>query len=125
MSLIGISRRFLLRSGLLGGGLAGSLAAARAATPHAGHGNMTTVGTVDHAANGFDPHEVLTDWDTGVRSTDAQGRAVRTFEVTAEDKEIEIAPGIRFPAWTYNGRVPGPTLRVTEDRKSTRLNSSH
>src|SRR3546814_15519921 len=75
---------------------------------------MATVGTVDHAANGFDPHEVLTDWDTGVRSTDAQGRAVRTFEVTAEDKEIEIAPGIRFPAWTYNGRVPGPTLRVTE-----------
>src|SRR3546814_13090168 len=89
---------------------------------------MATVGTVDHAANGFDPHEVLTDWDTGVRSTDAQGRAVRTFEVTAEDKEIEIAPGIRFPAWTYNGRVPGPTLRVTEgDRVRIRFenNGSH
>ena len=28
--------------------------------------------------------------------------------------EIEIAPGIFFPAWTYNGRVPGPTIRATE-----------
>jgi FtsP/CotA-like multicopper oxidase with cupredoxin domain len=32
----------------------------------------------------------------------------------AEDKEIEVAPGVRYPAWTYNGRVPGPTLRATE-----------
>jgi FtsP/CotA-like multicopper oxidase with cupredoxin domain len=30
------------------------------------------------------------------------------------DKEIEIVPGIKFPAWTFNGRVPGPSLRVTE-----------
>ena len=42
------------------------------------------------------------------------GRTLRTFEIIAEDKEIEIAPGIMFPAWTYNGRVPGPTLRATE-----------
>ena len=25
------------------------------------------------------------------------------------DREIEIAPGVFFPAWTYNGQVPGPT----------------
>lgn len=133
MSLFGISRRWLLGRGLLGGGLLGTLTAAAPVPPpgsicHAdgravgsqahdllhADGNMTTVGTVDHAANGFDPHAILTDWDTGTRTTDAQGRTVRSFEVTAEDKEIEIAPGIMFPAWTYNGRVPGPTLRVTE-----------
>ena len=34
--------------------------------------------------------------------------------MVAIDKEIEIAPGLYFPAWTYNGRVPGPTLRATE-----------
>ena len=39
---------------------------------------------------------------------------MREFGIIAEDKEIEIAPGIFFPAWTYNGRVPGPTIRVTE-----------
>ena len=26
----------------------------------------------------------------------------------AVDREIEIAPGVFFPAWTYNGTVPGP-----------------
>lgn len=126
MSLFGISRRFLLGRGLFGGGLLGgsvlgSLAAtgsAGAATPspHARHalGNMSTVGSVDHAANGFDPHTILTEWDTGARSTDAQGRTVREYEIIAVDKEIEIAPGVWFPAWTYNGRVPGPTLRATE-----------
>src|SRR3712207_8606524 len=44
------------------------------------------------------------------------------------DRNIEVAPGVFFAAWTYNGQVPGPTLRCTEgdrDRKSTRLNSSH
>src|SRR3546814_19098109 len=108
MSLIGISRRFLLRSGLLGGGLAGSLAAARAATPPAGHGNMTTAGTVDHAANGFDPHEVLTDWDTRARSTHAQARALRSFELTHAAKDIEIATATTSPAWPSTDRVPGP-----------------
>jgi FtsP/CotA-like multicopper oxidase with cupredoxin domain len=69
---------------------------------------------VDNERNGFDPHAILTDWDRGTVSTDEQGRRVRTFEITAIDKEIEIAPGLFFPAWTYNGRVPGPTLRATE-----------
>ena len=34
--------------------------------------------------------------------------------MTATDREIEIAPGVFFPAWTYNGTVPGPVLRATE-----------
>ena len=25
-----------------------------------------------------------------------------------------MAPGVMFAGWTYNGRVPGPTLRCTE-----------
>jgi FtsP/CotA-like multicopper oxidase with cupredoxin domain len=44
----------------------------------------------------------------------SNGRTVREYEIFAQDKEIEIAPGLVFPAWTYNGRVPGPTLRATE-----------
>ena len=46
--------------------------------------------------------------------TRADGTSVREWTITAYDKEIEIAPGIFFPAWTYNGRVPGPTLRCNE-----------
>ncbi|TIT27129.1 MAG: copper oxidase [Mesorhizobium sp.] len=78
---------------------------------------MITVGEVDDARNGFDPVKLVNDWETGTVSTLPDGRTLRTFEVTAEDKEIEIAPGIMFPAWTYNGRVPGPSLRATEGER--------
>lgn len=81
------------------------------------HGAMITVGEVDNARNGFDPTAMLTDWDTGSVSILASGQTLRTFEIVAEDKEIEIAPGVMFPAWTYNGRVPGPTLRATEGER--------
>ena len=39
---------------------------------------------------------------------------VRAYMLTAVDKEIEVAPGVFFPAWTYNGTVPGPVIRATE-----------
>ena len=42
---------------------------------------------------------------------------MREWTLVAEDKEIEVAPGIRFPAWTYNGRIPGPTLRAREGER--------
>ncbi|MGH8596694.1 MAG: multicopper oxidase domain-containing protein, partial [Gammaproteobacteria bacterium] len=80
-----------------------------------GHGDhMSTTGEVDNARNGFDPHAVLTDWDTGRVSQQSDGRRVRNFNVAAIEHQIEVAPNLLFPAWTYNGRVPGPTLRATE-----------
>ena len=42
---------------------------------------------------------------------------IREWTLVAEDKEIEVAPGIRFAAWTYNGRIPGPTLRAREGER--------
>ncbi len=39
---------------------------------------------------------------------------VREYTLTGIDKDVEIAPGVFFPAWTYNGNVPGPVIRVTE-----------
>lgn len=92
------------------------------------HGNMISGGDIDNAKNGFDPSKMLTDWDTGTLSQLPDGRRLRTYEVTGEDKEIEIIPGVFFPAWTYNGRVPGPTLRATEGdrlRIIFRNNGSH
>src|SRR3989344_2351347 len=44
----------------------------------------------------------------------ADGSMLREYWITAEDKDIEIAPGVVFPAWTYNGQVPGPSIRATE-----------
>ncbi len=40
---------------------------------------------------------------------------VREYELTATDQEIEVAEGVFFPAWAYNGTVPGPVIRATED----------
>ena len=80
-----------------------------------GHGPSMTVGEVDLERLGWNPDELLVDFDYGtVTETRADGTAVREWEITAFDREIEIAPGVFFPAWTYNGRVPGPTLRANE-----------
>ena len=38
----------------------------------------------------------------------------REYTLIAEDTTLEIAPGIRVDAWTYNGTIPGPTLTATE-----------
>jgi manganese oxidase len=117
------SRRALLVGGLVAAGgaaiAAGSARSQSAADSMAGHdmstmpadpyaapmqgmahGNMTTVGKVDHNRNGFDPTAMLTDWERGATELLPDGRTLRTFEVDAIDKEIEIAPGIFFPAWT-------------------------
>jgi FtsP/CotA-like multicopper oxidase with cupredoxin domain len=70
--------------------------------------------TVDHRANGFQPTELLRDFDWGRTRRLASGRVLREWTLVAGDKEIEVAPGVRYPAWVYNGRVPGPTLRARE-----------
>jgi FtsP/CotA-like multicopper oxidase with cupredoxin domain len=72
------------------------------------------VGEVDHARNGFHPVDMLKDFNYGDRVYEENGRKVREYNIVAVDKDIEIAPGVFFPAWTYNGRVPGPTIRCTE-----------
>jgi FtsP/CotA-like multicopper oxidase with cupredoxin domain len=106
-----------------------AVAATDAAPQHMNaHGAMVTVGEVDNAANGFDPIPMLTDWERGTVSALPNGRTLRTFEMTAVDKTIEIAPGVTFPAWTYNGRVPGPALRAKEGERIRvvfRNNGSH
>lgn len=70
--------------------------------------------TVDHAANGFNPTGMLRDFDWGKTTRLPNGRVLREWTLVAGDQEIEVAPGVKYPAWTYNGRVPGPTLRCRE-----------
>jgi FtsP/CotA-like multicopper oxidase with cupredoxin domain len=79
-----------------------------------GHGSSGTVGVVDPAKNGFDPAAMLYDWDYGQVSRLPNGQTLREYHIGAIDKEIEVAPGVFFPAWVYNGRVPGPSLRCVE-----------
>ncbi|MEE8368935.1 MAG: multicopper oxidase domain-containing protein, partial [Thermoanaerobaculia bacterium] len=127
-----ISRRSLLQAagfGSVATGLAklptsagATLAASddsQIAKPHQGLG---TVGQVSSPA--FGPGDFLRTWNfSNLPPTERSrfyretalddGSLLREYEIHAVDREIEIAPGIFFPAWTYNGQVPGPTLRAT------------
>ena len=69
------------------------------------------------ASGTLDPDRYLTDTMAGEISKLPDGRTLRTFEIHAINKEIEIAPGVFFPAWTFNEQVPGPTLRATEGER--------
>ena len=120
-----ISRRRLLRSGVVGAvGLAagsGALTAARSEGTRSvpGGAGMAhapelsgVMGDVD--PNGFDATSFLKAFDYGEVSTLPDGQVLREYEILATDRDIEVAPGVYFAAWTYNGTVPGPTIRCTE-----------
>ncbi|NWG38238.1 multicopper oxidase domain-containing protein [Nitrososphaera sp.] len=49
-------------------------------------------------------------------ASQGDARQARTVEYTlvAQNTTLEIAPGVRVEAWTYNGTIPGPVLRATE-----------
>ncbi len=38
----------------------------------------------------------------------------REYTLIAENTTLEIAPGLRVDAWTYNGSMPGPTITAVE-----------
>ena len=63
----------------------------------------------------FDPMEYLREFNYGRVSQLPDGTTLREFTIIAEDdKVMEISPGVFFNVWTFNGTVPGPTIRVTE-----------
>ena len=79
---------------------------------HGAHDQMNAVG--DIRPDAYNPTTFLTAFDTGEISVLPSGQVLREYRIAAEDKEIEVAPGVFFAAWTYNGQIPGPTLRCTE-----------
>lgn len=131
-----LSRRGMLRGGFGAAGIAGAAALTAGRTPmHLAQAQNEAqeealqqgqsahdpffpmpgmIGEVDHEANGFDPTDILTDFDEGKVSQLPSGQMLHEYDITVINKEIEVAPGMPYPVWTYNGRVPGPTLRVRE-----------
>ncbi len=89
---------------------------------HAAH-RMGPVGRVSTEA--FNPTTYLRAWNFSDLAPEDRARyyketprpdgtLLREYQIVAVDREIEIAPGVFFPAWTFNGQVPGPTIRATE-----------
>ena len=127
MSKPKLSRRDFLMLGTIGtAGVLGAAALAKQGSPaqasparqkgggdpYHSHFGLGGVGDADLSA--FDPSAYLIDFDYGQVSQLDNGQTLREYTIVSLDKEIEVAPGIYFPAWTYNGQVPGPTLRATE-----------
>jgi FtsP/CotA-like multicopper oxidase with cupredoxin domain len=141
--MISFTRRSWLRLAGLGTAASAGLMSARGLASQelpGSHGTMThaahAMGPVGRVSpDGFNPTAFLRAWNFSNLPPDERGRyyretrrpdgsLLREYELVAVDREIEIAPGVFFPAWTFNGQVPGPTLRATEgDRvKVTFLN---
>ena len=130
-----LSRRSLFKLAGLGTAAgAGALASrnisaqggGHAAVGHAGGGHGHLMGAVGRVAPGvFNPTTYLRAWNFSDLPEEKRakfyhetkrpdGSLLREYQIVAVDREIEIAPGMFFPAWTFNGQVPGPTLRATE-----------
>ena len=63
----------------------------------------------------IDPMEYLRTFNYGRVSSLPNGTIVREFTLIASDNKVmEISPGVFYNVWTFNGTVPGPTIRATE-----------
>jgi FtsP/CotA-like multicopper oxidase with cupredoxin domain len=94
-------------------GLAG---AATAASPHAGMamdpiGHAAMIGNEVPAPGG--PNDLAALLYPPDPLPHQPGR-VREYTLVADDRQIEVAKGVFFSAWTYNGTSPGPVIRATE-----------
>src|SRR5687768_15940937 len=127
-----LTRRSLFKLARLGTAAGAGIAASRNISAqggeHAamGHGGGHLMGAVGRVGPGsFNATTFLRSWNFSELPADRRakyyretprpdGTLLREYQIVAVDREIEIAPGIFFPAWTFNGQVPGPTIRATE-----------
>lgn len=62
-----------------------------------------------------DPMKYLREFNYGRVSELPNGTTLREFTLVASDDKVkEISPGVFYNVWTFNGTIPGPTLRATE-----------
>jgi FtsP/CotA-like multicopper oxidase with cupredoxin domain len=74
--------------------------------------DLGVVGEFDLRRAPVDPMRYLTHFDWGRVSRLPDGRTLREYRIITQNRDVEVAPGVIFPAWTFNGQVPGPTLRA-------------
>lgn len=82
------------------------------AAEHAGHDHAAMYGDGAPAPGGPNDLDALL---IPPPALPHQPGRVRRYTVAAIDRDVEVAPGVFFPAWTYNGTVPGPVIRATQD----------
>lgn len=119
-------RKFLALAGASGVGL-GLAACTPGATPPVGTGTPAAQGVLN--ADELDAmyekavKEFISGADVNVgkfwipRLKPRMDGDVKVFELVCQEISWESTPGTLIPAFAYNGRVPGPEIRVTEGDK--------
>ena len=130
----GVSRRELLKKAglggavLLGGTVLGrvSTSQARASDGDQKHlpadgrtplGGDDVLGAVYGKGHGVPPGIASDALDSHTFPPEYDGKpagTVRDIEISVEERLLEVAGGVYFDAWTYNGTVPAPIIRATE-----------
>ncbi|HEX6470854.1 MAG TPA: multicopper oxidase family protein [Streptosporangiaceae bacterium] len=80
-----------------GGGPTGAAVASHAGAAGAGHGTPASPVTALRGP-----------------ASPAPGGMVRRYALTAGATTVTLASGRRIPAWTFNGRLPGPTITAVQ-----------
>lgn len=81
--------------------------------------------TSEYETTDFNATEFLTTWNFNNLPEEERaefyketplkgGTLLREYWLNVEEVTIEVAPGVFYPSWAYNGQVPGPTIRATE-----------
>ena len=109
------TRRQLLQAGLAGMGIGGAAVAWQAIQPEKVAPVKIPPLPADTLTNptGISPMVMLREFDYGTVKQE-QGRTVREFHIEAGTSTLQLNSNTNFVTWNFNGRVPGPTLRVTE-----------
>ena len=85
---------------------------AEQSAPPPGH-QHAAAGATGGGFAGFDPMGYLKKFESGRVSTLPDGRTLREFDLEIANCEVEVARGVTIQAWSFNGQIPGPTLRAT------------
>ena len=70
---------------------------------------------IDPKTGVIDPMKYLREFNYGRTSALLNGTSLREYTLIASDQQTkEVSPGVFYNVWTFNGTIPGPTLRATE-----------
>jgi FtsP/CotA-like multicopper oxidase with cupredoxin domain len=94
---------------------------------HAQHGGTAATGATTQATSSQTADDMDAKHEKGVKAFPAKTEGLgnqplaytldgqtKVFQLTCRKVQWEVEPGKRVDAWTYNGTVPGPEIRVTE-----------
>lgn len=111
------NRRRLLKLGLAGIGVTGAAVAVQQFVQQRHPPAVVNVPPISGEASAegkeTNPMAMLRNFDYGTVKRE-NGRNIREFRITAGTSTLQLNSAVTFNSWTFNGRVPGPTLRATE-----------